>query len=79
MNALDILKPNRFINIPESDKDKYYLSNTIISCFFAAMLCAFLVFLFLDQIKNLVSNSTQYERAKGNRSSSLLSSVNESL
>jgi len=50
----------------------------VVSSFLAAVLCLLMFSLLGDQIKNLVSNSTSYERAKNirrNKQSTLLHSV----
>ena len=66
------LRPSRLIPIPESDRDKYYLTNMIVSSLLAGIFCFLLVSLLGDQLKNLFSNSTSYERAKNLSKSTLL-------
>ena len=70
-DALPALRPSRLIPIPEQDRDKYYLANMVVSGLLAGLFCFLLVSLLGDQLKNLCSNSTSYERAK-NLSNGLL-------
>ena len=71
-DALPALRPSRLIPIPEQDRDKYYLANMVVSGLLAGLFCFLLVSLLGDQLKNLCSNSTSYERAKNLSKSTLL-------
>jgi hypothetical protein len=70
--GLTILHPSRLISIAEEDRNKYYLTNMVVCGLLSALFCMLLFSLLGDQLKNLCSNTTSYERAKSLRKSTLL-------
>lgn len=70
--GLSVLKPSSLLPIPDDSRNKYDITNMVVSSLLAALFCAMLISLIGDQLKNLFSNSTSYERAKNLHKSTLL-------
>lgn len=70
--ALQALQPSKLLPIADSDREKYELTNMIVCGLLAALFISMLISLLGDQLKNLFSNTTSYERAKSIRKSTLL-------
>lgn len=71
-NALPALRPSRLLPISSDSRNKYYLTNMIVCGLLSALFCLLLFSLLGDQLKNLCSNTTSYERAKNLSKSTLL-------
>ena len=70
LKGFGIIKLNRYINIPEEDQDKYFLTNAIVSVLLSPFFCIALFYLLGEQLKNVFSNTTAFERSKSIRKSS---------
>jgi hypothetical protein len=75
-NFFSAIRESRLIQLPE---DKYYLVNMIVSSFLAFVSFILVFSLLLDQLTNIFTNTTSYERAKNSnkKSSTLLSAHSE--
>ena len=76
-NAFKIIKKTTLIPLDEDIIDKIVLANCIFSSILAVIVCILTFNLLGDQLKNLFSNTTSYERARNFKKESLLSTVND--
>ena len=76
-NAFKIIKKTTLIPLDEDIIDKIVLANCIFSSILAVIICILTFNLLGDQLKNLFSNTTSYERARNFKKESLLSTVND--
>jgi hypothetical protein len=75
--AFKMVKKTSLIPLDEDIIDKIVLANCIFSSILAAVVCILTFNLLGDQLKNLFSNSTSYERARNIKKESLLSTVHD--
>ena len=72
-----MVKKTSLIPLDEDIIDKIVLANCIFASILAAIVCILTFNLLGDQLKNLFSNSTSYERARNIKKESLLSTVHD--
>jgi hypothetical protein len=77
--AFEQIKPTTLLSIPEDTLDTIIVVNLAVCCSLGVLGALSLFSLLGDQLKNLFSNTTSYERAKSIHKSSLLSSVGHSM
>ena len=77
--AFEQIKPTTLLSIPEDTLDTIIVVNLAVCCSLGVLGALSLFSLLGDQLKNLFSNTTSYERAKSIHKSSLLSSVDHSM
>lgn len=58
------IQPSRFLPLDPDHRDEYYLGNMVVSCLICLVSLLGLCSLLGDQLKNLTTNSTSFERAR---------------
>ena len=64
LQASPKIKPNRFLPIDPVDAETYHLANMIVSSLFCLVCLLGLTSLLGEQLKNLTTNTTSFERTK---------------